>query len=79
MPAVCSPVTDRKSERGVLERAFTVLEVLSGLQLSELARETGLAKSTARRIADHLVAVGAVERIDHRYFRRVSAVMTRFR
>ncbi|MEU4341917.1 helix-turn-helix domain-containing protein [Nocardia sp. NPDC023852] len=72
MPAVHSPVNDRKSERGVLERAFTVLEVLSGadrgLGLSELAREAGLAKTTAHRIADHLVAVGAVERIDHRYF-----------
>jgi DNA-binding IclR family transcriptional regulator len=72
MPTVHSPITDRKSERGVLERAFTVLEVLSGadrgLGLSELAREAGLAKTTAHRIADHLVAVGAVERIDHRYF-----------
>jgi DNA-binding IclR family transcriptional regulator len=68
MPAL----TGGESEHGVLERAFTVLEVLSGadrgLGLSELAREAGLAKTTTHRIADHLVAVGAVERIDHRYF-----------
>jgi IclR family transcriptional regulator, acetate operon repressor len=58
--------------RGVLEGAFVLLEVLSradsGLGLTELARETGLAKTTAHRLAEQLVAIGAIQHIEHRYF-----------
>jgi IclR family transcriptional regulator, acetate operon repressor len=49
-----------------------LLEVLSrannGLGLTELARETGLAKSTVYRLAEQLVDIGAAQRIEQRYF-----------
>lgn len=58
--------------RGVLDGAFTVLDVLAradeGLGLTALARATGLAKTSAHRLAQQLVLLGAVERYDHRYF-----------
>ncbi|GBG36254.1 helix-turn-helix domain-containing protein [Mycobacterium montefiorense] len=58
--------------RGVLEGAFTLLNVLSqadnGLGLTELSRETGLAKTTVYRLVEQLVKVGAAQSIDHRYF-----------
>ncbi|WP_181762960.1 helix-turn-helix domain-containing protein [Rhodococcus spelaei] len=67
--AAASPARDG---RGVLDGAFTVLEALAqteeGLGLTALARQTGLAKTTAHRLAEQLVATGAAQRLDHRYF-----------
>jgi DNA-binding IclR family transcriptional regulator len=60
--------------RGVLEGAFAILEALAdtdgGLALTALAGASGLAKTSAYRLADaeQLVAVGAVQRLDHRYY-----------
>ncbi len=58
--------------RGVLDGAFAVLDVLAhtdeGLGLTALARATGLAKTSAHRLAQQLVTLGAVERFGHRYF-----------
>jgi len=58
--------------RGVLEGAFEILAALgshgTGLGLTELACNTGLAKTTVHRLAEQLVAVGAVQRIEHCYY-----------
>jgi DNA-binding IclR family transcriptional regulator len=58
--------------RSVLDGAFAVLEVLAvadgGLGLTALARATGLAKTSAYRLAEQLVALGAVQRVDNRYY-----------
>jgi DNA-binding IclR family transcriptional regulator len=58
--------------RGVLDGAFAVLEALAyaddGLGLTSLARKSGLAKTSAHRIAEQLVALGAVECFDRRYY-----------
>jgi IclR family acetate operon transcriptional repressor len=58
--------------RGVLEGAFAILEALAdadgGLGLTALAGGSGLAKTTAYRLAEQLVAVGAVQRREHRYY-----------
>lgn len=58
--------------RGVLEGAFIALDVLSradnGLGLTDLSRETGLAKTTVHRLVEQLVKVGAAQRIEQRYF-----------
>lgn len=58
--------------RGVLEAGFQVLQAISvvpeGCGLSQLARATGLAKATAYRLAEQLVALGAVQRVEQRYF-----------
>jgi IclR family transcriptional regulator, acetate operon repressor len=58
--------------RGVLEGAFAVLDALAhadeGLGLTALARASGLAKTSAHRITEQLVALGAVECFDRRYF-----------
>jgi len=58
--------------RGVLVGAFTVLEALAqahaGLGLTDLAHATSLAKTSAYRLAEQLVVLGAVQRVDHRYF-----------
>lgn len=60
------------SGRGVLAGAFEILDILgradSGLGLTELAQETGLAKTTVHRLAEQLVGVGAIQRVGHRYF-----------
>ncbi|MCL9760014.1 IclR family transcriptional regulator [Frankia sp. AiPa1] len=51
--------------RGVLEGAFGILDALSWYHstgLSELARTTGLPKSTVHRLVEQLTAVGAVDR-----------------
>jgi DNA-binding IclR family transcriptional regulator len=39
-----------------------------GLGLTALAHASGLAKTSAHRLAEQLVALGAVERFDHRYY-----------
>ena len=65
-------VTPAAAGRGVLDGAFTVLDVLAhadeGLGLTALSRATGLAKTSAHRLAEQLVVLGAVEWSDHRYF-----------
>jgi DNA-binding IclR family transcriptional regulator len=58
--------------RGVLDGAFAVLDALAyadnGLGLTALARVSGLAKSSAHRLAEQLVALGAVQCVAHRYY-----------
>jgi len=58
--------------RGVLGGAFAVLDALAqadgGLGLSGLARASGLAKTSAYRLAEQLVALGAIQRVDQRYY-----------
>jgi DNA-binding IclR family transcriptional regulator len=58
--------------RGVLNGAFSVLDALAhveeGLGLTALAQAAGLAKTSAHRLAEQLVTLGAVERFDHRYY-----------
>jgi IclR family transcriptional regulator, acetate operon repressor len=58
--------------RGVLDGAFAVLDALAsaddGLGLAALARASGLAKTSAYRLAEQLVALGAMQRVDHRYY-----------
>jgi DNA-binding IclR family transcriptional regulator len=56
----------------VLDGAFAVLEALAhaddGLGLTGLARASGLAKTSAYRLAEQLVSLGAVQRVEHRYY-----------
>jgi len=58
--------------RGVLDGAFAILDALAhahtGLGLTDLARASGLAKTSAHRLAEQLVALGAVQRVGHRYY-----------
>lgn len=58
--------------RGVLDGAFAVLEALAdadgGLGLTALADACRLAKTSAHRLAQQLVALGAVQRVDQRYY-----------
>ncbi|MGA8330642.1 MAG: helix-turn-helix domain-containing protein [Mycobacterium sp.] len=58
--------------RGVLDGAFAVLDALAhadkGLGLTALARVSGLAKSSAHRLAEQLVALGAVQCVEQRYY-----------
>jgi DNA-binding IclR family transcriptional regulator len=65
LPAACTG-------RGVLDGAFAVLEALAeadvGLGLTALAVASGLAKTSAYRLAEQLVALGAVRRMNHRYY-----------
>jgi IclR family acetate operon transcriptional repressor len=63
---------DAASGRTVLDGAFAVLDTLAeadeGLGLTALARASGLAKSSVHRLAEQLVAIGAVQCFDHRYY-----------
>jgi DNA-binding IclR family transcriptional regulator len=58
--------------RGVLDGAFALLEALAhadgGLGLTAMARISGLAKTSAHRLAEQLVTLGAVQRVDHHYY-----------
>ena len=58
--------------RGVLDGAFAVLDALAdaddGLGLAALARASGLPKTSAYRLAEQLVAFGAVQRLDQHYY-----------
>jgi DNA-binding IclR family transcriptional regulator len=58
--------------RGVLVGAFAVLDALAhaddGLGLTALAGASGLAKTSTYRLAEQLVALGAVQCIEHRYY-----------
>lgn len=56
--------------RGVLEGAFALLEALQRAGeagLTALAAESGLPKSSAHRLLDQLISLGAVERSDAAY------------
>ena len=63
---------DTTGGRRVLDGAFSVLDALAhadeGLGLTALARASGLAKTSAHRLAEQLVTLGAVESSNHRYF-----------
>ena len=65
-------VSDTCRGRGVLDGAFAVLGALAraddGLGLTALARESGLAKTSTYRLAEQLVAIGAVQCVEHRYY-----------
>jgi DNA-binding IclR family transcriptional regulator len=69
--ASASPSAGAGTGRGVLEGAFAVLDALadaeSGLGLTALARASGLAKTSAHRLAEQLVDLGAVQRVGHHY------------
>jgi DNA-binding IclR family transcriptional regulator len=58
--------------RGVLDGAFAVLDALAqadeGLGLTALARASGLAKTSAHRLAEQLVVLDAVQCVDQRYY-----------
>src|SRR6201996_3767847 len=58
--------------RGVLDGAFALLDALAyadeGLGLTALARASGLAKTSAYRLAEQLVTLGAVQCVEHRYY-----------
>ncbi|HUO38277.1 MAG TPA: helix-turn-helix domain-containing protein [Mycobacterium sp.] len=75
--AGASPSADARP--GVLEGAFSVLEALGhaddGLGLTALARASGLAKTSAYRLAEQLVSLGAVKRVHQRYY--VGALIAR--
>lgn len=66
------PLSSARAGRGVLDGAFCVLEALCaadrGLGLTELARTSGLAKTSAYRLAEQLTGIGAVQCVDQRYF-----------
>jgi DNA-binding IclR family transcriptional regulator len=65
------PSADRAS-RGVLDGAFGVLDALAdaeeGLGLTALARAAGLAKTSTYRLAEQLADLGAVQRVQRRYY-----------
>ena len=65
LPAACKG-------RGVLDGAFAIMEALAdaegGLGLTALADTCGLAKTSAHRLAKQLVALGAVQALNHRYY-----------
>jgi DNA-binding IclR family transcriptional regulator len=67
-----APLSDACGGRAVLDGAFAVLEALAhaddGLGLTALARATGLAKTSAYRLAEQLASLGAVQRVQHRYY-----------
>lgn len=60
------------SRPGVLDGAFAVLGALAhaddGLGLTALARASGLAKTSTHRLAEQLVALGAVQCVEQRYY-----------
>jgi IclR family transcriptional regulator, acetate operon repressor len=70
-PAI-TPASDSCAGRGVLVGAFAVLDALAraddGLGLTALARASGLAKTSTYRLAQQLVALGAVQCVEHRYY-----------
>lgn len=74
MPGITTktPTHDCVTGRGVLSAGFAILAAVSAAQdgagLSELARETGLAKATTHRLAMQLVALGALQQVGKRYY-----------
>jgi len=71
-PASAAVMPSAAARRGVLDGAFAVLDALAdaddGLGLTALARASGLAKTSVHRLAEQLVAIGAVQCFDHRYY-----------
>ena len=71
-PDSSTPLPADCTGRGVLDGAFAVLEAIAdadgGLGLTALAGASGLAKTSAYRLAEQLVALGAVQRVHHRYY-----------
>ena len=69
---LAGPVPPVAAGRGVLDGAFAVLDALAhaeeGLGLTALARASGLAKTSVHRLAEQLVALGAVQYVEHRYY-----------
>lgn len=69
---VAEPPAGACAGRGVLDGAFAVLEALAnaddGLGLTTLAGASGLAKTSAYRLAEQLLVLGAVQYVDHRYY-----------
>jgi IclR family acetate operon transcriptional repressor len=67
-----APPTAACTGRGVLAGAFAVLDALAdadgGLGLTALAGASGLAKTSAYRLAEQLVVLGAAQRREHRYY-----------
>ncbi len=63
--------TTASSGRGVVEGAFAVLDALAqaenGLGLTQLAHASGLAKTSAYRLAEQLVDLGALQRVGQHY------------
>ena len=70
--APAAPLPGINVSRGVLEGAFAVLDALAnaddGLGLTALARAAGLAKTSTYRLAEQLAGLGAMQRVDQRYF-----------
>jgi DNA-binding IclR family transcriptional regulator len=70
--AGCVRGSPQNSGRGVLNGAFAVLDALAkadaGLGLTGLADASGLAKTSAYRLAEQLLVLGAVQRVDRRYY-----------
>ncbi len=70
--------------RGVLDGAFAVLDALAhadeGLGLTALAQASGLAKTSAHRLAGQLLTLGAVQCVEQRYYvgPRMSRIGRRF-
>jgi DNA-binding IclR family transcriptional regulator len=66
------PIPPAAAGRGVLDGSFAVLDAHAhadeGLLLTELARASRLAKTSARRLAEQLVTVGAVQCVEHRHY-----------
>ncbi|BDB45506.1 hypothetical protein Mkiyose1088_51600 [Mycobacterium kiyosense] len=71
-PGLVAEPADKSPGRGVLAGAFTLLEALAqaddGLGLTALARVSGLAKTSAHRLAEQLVELGAAQRVGQRYY-----------
>lgn len=61
-----------RAARGVLDGAFAILEALAandgGLALTALAGASGLAKTSAYRLVEQLATLGAVQRVENRYY-----------
>jgi IclR family transcriptional regulator, acetate operon repressor len=66
------PATQARGGRGVLDGALAVLDALAqaddGLGLTALACTTGLAKTSAYRLAEQLTSLRAVQRLGRRYY-----------
>ena len=67
-----APVPAALAGRSVLHGAFAVLDALAhaddGLGLTALARASGLAKTSTYRLVQQLVALGAAQCIERRYY-----------
>ncbi len=69
---LAGPIPPVAVRRGVLDGAFAVLDALAhadeGLGLTALANASGLAKTSAHRLAEQLVTLGAVQCVEQRYY-----------